>query len=317
MTESTSRNTTTPPAGRPDRGRAHRAAPRKARLGADWHPRPLWAGVRLGRPAPPLDPAGPLPGGRGLPQAPDRATRGGATVIPCPLCGILQDDPWMNFHLINGHGFSGGPGLPSPHTNSLVASEWYRDGGRGASESASGSPGRPSEKGGQRSPQGQGGAIAPIEVSEADKTSGISLTQRQAASDWITNHFYKKGGVGDEWRQIVGAAKAFGMQKGEKWRDWVKSRWDSEGPARDAVIRMLIKAGLVPNDAKAEAVKNPVKAKVLELLLKRDLPLADLTAQAGPTVDQTMLDGLTDAGLIYPLKEKEGYYALSDRPKGG
>ena len=156
-----------------------------------------------------------------------------------------------------------------------------------------------------------------MEVTEAEKTAGLSLTQRQAASDWITNHFYKKGGVGDEWRQIVGAAKAFGMQQGEKWRDWVKSRWDSEGPARDAVIRMLIKAGLVPNDAKAEAVKDPVKAKILELLLKRDLPLADLTAQAGPTVDQTMLDGLTDAGLIYPLKEKEGYYALSDRPKGG
>ena len=238
-------------------------------------------------------------------------------MIPCPLCGLLQDDPWMNFHLINGHGFAGGPGLPSPHTNSLVASEGYRDGGRGASESASGSPGRPSEKGGQRSPQGQGGAIAPVEVTEAEKTAGLSLTQRQAASDWITNHFYKKGGVGDEWRQIVGAAKAFGMQQGEKWRDWSKSRWDSEGPARDAVIRMLIKAGLVPNDAKAEAVKDPVKAKILELLLKRDLPLADLTAQAGPTVDQTMLDGLTDAGLIYPLKEKEGYYALSDRPKGG
>ena len=242
-------------------------------------------------------------------------------MIPCPLCGLLQDDPWMNFHLINGHGFAGVPGLPSPHTNSLVASEGYRDGGRGASESASGSPGRPSEKGGQRSPQGQGGAIAPIEVSEADKTSGISLTQRQAADLWMKESFFAKKGspksVGDEWRNIVAAAKGFGMQQGEKWRDWVKSRWDSEGPARDAVIRMLVKAGIVPDEAKAAAIKDPVKAKILELLLKRDLPLADLTAQAGPTVDQTMLDGLTDAGLIYPLKEKEGYYALSDRPKGG
>lgn len=243
-------------------------------------------------------------------------------MIPCPLCGLLQDDPWMNFHLINGHGFGGGPGsgLPSPAGTirvPVLAPEGISNGGRGTGESASGSPGREGQRPSQRSVQGQGGAIAPAEVSEAEKTAGLSLTQRQAAGDWITNHFYKKGGVGDEWRQIVGAAKAFGMQQGEKWRDWVKSRWDSEGPARDAVIRMLIKAGLVPNDAKAEAVKDPVKAKVLELLLKRDLPLADLTAQAGPTVDQMMLDGLTDAGLIYPLKEKEGYYALSNRPKGG
>src|SRR3990167_5496053 len=63
------------------------------------------------------------------PHSVQRTEPGGLTVIPCPLCGILQDDPWMNFHLINGHGFAGGPGLPSPHTNSLVASEGYRGGG--------------------------------------------------------------------------------------------------------------------------------------------------------------------------------------------
>src|SRR3990167_2097626 len=167
-----------------------------------------------------------VPGGPAAPPPPDtqvqrrvRRLPGGLTVIPCPLCGILQDSRWMNFHLINGHGFAGGPGLPSPHTNSLVASEGYREGGRGASESASGSPGRPSEKGGQRSVQGQGGAIAPVEVTEAEKTAGLSLTQRQAADLWMKESFFAKKGspksVGDEWRNIVAAAKGFGMQQGE------------------------------------------------------------------------------------------------------
>src|SRR3990170_9058119 len=161
----------------------------------------------------------------------------------------------MNFHLINGHGFAGGPGLPSPPGFRSPASVGDRDGGRGASESASGSPGRPSEKGGQRSPQGQGGAIAPATLSEADKTAPVSQDDLALATDWMQAHFYKKkgspGAIGDEWRDLVAACKALGLKDKEPWRDWVHERWNAKGEAQASVVRMLKLAGAIKSAAPA------------------------------------------------------------------
>ena len=268
-------------------------------------------------------------------------------MIPCPLCGLLQDDPWMNFHLINGHGFAGGPRLPSPHTNSLVASEGYRDGGRGASESASGSPGRPSEKGGQRSPQGQGGAIAPKPVSEADKTAPVSQDDLALATDWMQAHFYQKkgspGAIGDEWRDLVAACKALGLKDRESWRDWVHERWNAKGEAQASVVRMLKLAGVIksaaPESTTTIGLKDDVKSAEAKIRLETSGPAKSLlkmidAAPASAHTDvalilqcgfpsksayETARDILIDAGLAYEprIGTLQSMKDVSDPPKGG
>ena len=268
-------------------------------------------------------------------------------MIPCPLCGLLQDDPWMNFHLINGHGFAGGPGIPSPVAIPPArSSEGVRDGGRGASDSASGSPGRPSEKGGQRSPQGQGGAIAPKPVSEADKTAPVSQDDLALATDWMQAHFYQKkgspGAIGDEWRDLVAACKALGLKDKEPWRDWVHERWNAKGEAQASVVRMLKLAGVIksaaPESPTTIGLKDDVRAAAAKITLETSAPAKSLLkmidASAGVSITDELLiaqcgfpskgayevarDILLDAGLAYEprlgtLQSMKG----ADRPKGG
>lgn len=232
-------------------------------------------------------------------------------IFTCPRCARSYSVPEAFAGLICACLQS--PASTPSERASPASSSVGRDGGRGASESASGSPGREPEKGSQRSPQGQGGKIEALVVDEAAKTSSVSPGDLKAVEVWFKNHLYKKGGVGDEWKDIMSAAKAFGLKPDEKWRDWIKERWNAGGEAQASVARMLAAAGIIkltpPTGGTTPALKD-LEKRVFDWLKanagKEGKTVADLVANVDPKVSQALVDRLVDGGFLY--QPMNGHY---------
>lgn len=245
-------------------------------------------------------------------------------IFTCPRCARSYSVPDAFAGLICACTSTAPPswpaGLQSPASTQPeravpTSSSVARDGGRGASDSASGSPGREPEKGSQRSPQGQGGAIPALAVDESAKTATVSPDDLKAADAWMKTKMFKKGGIQDgDFRAIIGAVKAFGLKPDEKWRDWVKERWEAGGAAQASVVRMLAAAGQIKLTPVTGGTTPPLKElekKVFDWLKanagKEGKTLADLVASVDPKVTQALVDRLVDGGFLYtPLNGTYG-----------
>lgn len=176
-------------------------------------------------------------------------------------------------------------------------------------ENASVPTGREGQKPPQRPPGSPSGAIEAKPKDLPDDFKPDRDAQERAEA-WFKTKFYKPKGIGEEWRQIVAAAKTWGLPDKAKWRDWLKEQWETN---RAVAVKVLITAGEIegPKLAKAEA---PTELKALYEAIKArgsaTLTLADIQAKIDPKATQAQLDKLLDSALIYEPKVDGGYTAV-------
>lgn len=209
------------------------------------------------------------------------------------------------------------PASTQPERAFPTSSSVARDGGRGASDNASGSPGREPEKGSQRSPQGQGGAKA---ADPAIQAADPSKDDREAALDFYAKRVAqgKKSPSAltkDEFFKLVDAAQAMGQEGGWKeTRDWLKGLRDGGDAAVGKLAKVFAQAGFIRLTPLVGGGLPPLKElekKVYDWLKanagKEGKTIADLVANVDPKVSQALVDRLVDGGFLYqPLNGTYG-----------